>query len=67
MKMQEIKQMTDADLKERIEIAREELSKMRFNHSIAGLENPNELRLKRKDVARLLTEMNTRESQAKQG
>lgn len=67
MKMQEIKQMTDADLQERIQIAREQLGKIRFNHSIAGLENPNELSLKRKDVARLLTELNKRKSQVKQG
>jgi large subunit ribosomal protein L29 len=65
MKMEEIKQMSDADLQERIDITREELSKLRFNHSIAGLENTDQLRLKRKDVARLMTELNARK--AKQG
>lgn len=65
MKMEEIKQMSDADLRERIDITREELSKLRFNHSIAGLENTDQLRLKRKDVARLMTELNARN--AKQG
>lgn len=65
MKMEEIKQMSDADLQERLEIAREELGSMRFNHSIAGLEDTNVLKLKRRDVARLLTEMNARKANAK--
>lgn len=64
MKMEEIKQLSDADLTERIEIAREELAKMRFNHTIAGLEDANTLRIKRKDIARLLTELNARTKQA---
>lgn len=65
MKMEEIKQMSDADLQERLEIAREELGNMRFNHSIAGLEDTNVLQMKRKDVARILTEMSSRKANAK--
>ena len=55
MKMEEIKQMSDTYLLERLSEARQELSKMRFNHTIAGLENPNVLKEKRRNVARLLT------------
>lgn len=64
MKMEEIKQMSDTDLLERLGEARQELSKMRFNHTIAGLENPNILKEKRRNVARLLTEHNLRNKKA---
>jgi large subunit ribosomal protein L29 len=64
MKMEEIKQMSDADLVERLEIAKEELSKLRFNHTIAGLEDTNVLRQKRKDIARLATEHTARKQAA---
>jgi ribosomal protein L29 len=37
---------------------------MRFNHTIAGLENPNVLKEKRRNVARLLTEQNGRNKKA---
>ncbi|MCH2197677.1 MAG: 50S ribosomal protein L29 [Flavobacteriales bacterium] len=60
MKMEEIKQLSDLDLAERIQVAREELSKLRFNHSIAGLEDANILSSKKKDIARLLTELSAR-------
>ncbi len=64
MKMEEIKQMSDTDLLELLSEARQELSKMRFNHTIAGLENPNVLKEKRRNVARLLTEQNGRNKKA---
>lgn len=64
MKNQDLSQLSDSDLQERIEQVREELGKMRFTHTVAGLENPNVLRTKRKEVARLTTELNARLQQA---
>jgi large subunit ribosomal protein L29 len=64
MKMEEIKQLSDADLLERLGEARTELSNLRFNHTLAGLENPNVMKAKRRDVARLLTEYNSRNKKA---
>lgn len=64
MKKQEYNQLSEADLQERLQQSREELSKLRFNHSIAGLENPNVLRLKKKEIARLMTEMTQRKTKA---
>jgi large subunit ribosomal protein L29 len=58
--MNEIRQMSELDLNERIGVEREALAKLRFNHTIAGLETPTVLREKRKDIARLLTELNVR-------
>ena len=60
--MNEIRQMSDKDLSERLVVEREALSKLRFNHSIAGLESPNVLKNKKRDIARLLTEQNLRKN-----
>ncbi|MDG1262884.1 MAG: 50S ribosomal protein L29 [Flavobacteriales bacterium] len=64
MKMEEITQMSDTDLQERIATAQDELSKVRFNHTIAGLENPNVIREMKKDIARLMTELSARKQKA---
>ena len=60
IEMNEIRQMSDKDLSERLVLEREALSKLRFNHSVAGLESPNILKNKKRDIARLLTEQNLR-------
>ena len=44
IEMNEIRQMSDKDLAERLVAEREALSKLRFNHTIAGLESPNILK-----------------------
>ena len=62
IEMNEIKQMSDKDLSERLVVEREALSKLRFNHSIAGLESPNILKFKKRDIARLLIEQNLRKN-----
>ncbi|MBI49349.1 MAG: 50S ribosomal protein L29 [Crocinitomicaceae bacterium] len=62
MEMNEIRQMSDKDLSERLVVEREALSKLRFNHSVAGLESPNILKNKKRDIARLLTEQNLRKN-----
>ena len=46
IEMNEIRQMSDKDLAERLVAEREALSKLRFNHTIAGLESPNILKTK---------------------
>jgi large subunit ribosomal protein L29 len=56
----EIRQLSDADLNERIELERNALAKLRFNHTVAGLESPKAIANKKRDIARLLTELNTR-------
>ena len=56
----EIRQLSDADLNERIELERNALAKLRFNHTVAGLESPKAIVNKKRDIARLLTELNTR-------
>ena len=62
IEMNEIRKMSDKDLSERLVLEREALSKLRFNHSVAGLESPNILKNKKRDIARLLTEQNLRKN-----
>ena len=62
MKKQEsIKDMSTADLNDRLDQAREQLVKMRLNHTVSPLDNPMQIRATRKDIARYLTELRRRE------
>ena len=62
MKKQEaIREMSTADLNDRLEQAREQLVKMRLNHAVSPLDNPNQIRETRKNIARYLTELRRRE------
>jgi large subunit ribosomal protein L29 len=62
IEMNEIRQMSEKDLTERLVVEREALAKLKFNHSIAGLEEPTILNTKKRDIARLLTEQNVRKN-----
>ena len=58
----EIRQLSDKDLQERIDLERDALAKLRFNHTIAGLESPKALSEKKRAIARLMTEQNARKN-----
>ena len=60
MKSSEIRELSDSDLQEKLAAERESLAKINFTHSISSLENPMELRQRRKNIARLLTEAGAR-------
>jgi large subunit ribosomal protein L29 len=62
MKKQEaIREMSTPDLNDRLDQAREQLVKMRLNHAVSPLDNPNQIREMRKNIARYLTELRRRE------
>ncbi|MBQ6730090.1 MAG: 50S ribosomal protein L29 [Bacteroidales bacterium] len=62
MKKQEsIREMSTPDLNDRLDQAREQLVKMRLNHAVSPLDNPNQIRETRKNIARYLTELRRRE------
>jgi large subunit ribosomal protein L29 len=61
MKNSEIKELTTAEIVEKIMITREELIRMRLNHSVNPLENPMKIRFTRKNIARLNTELRKRQ------
>jgi large subunit ribosomal protein L29 len=61
MKNTEIRELTTEDLKERLEVERMALTKLKMSHAISPLENPMQIRASRKTIARLLTELRKRE------
>ena len=58
----EIRDMTDAEIRERIEEIQEEMFKLRFRSATQALENPTLLRTLRRDLARLKTIQTERDS-----
>ena len=61
MKMTEIKQRSDKDLRERIENEVAAYNTMKMNHAVSPLENPSQIKAARRDIARLKTELRSRE------
>lgn len=61
MKMNEIKDLADKDLREKVENAEAALSQMKLNHNITPLENPSQIKAARRDIARMKTELRMRE------
>ena len=60
-KKEAIREMSTPDLNDRLDQAREQLVKMRLNHAVSPLDNPNQIRATRKNIARYLTELRRRE------
>jgi large subunit ribosomal protein L29 len=60
MKASEIKNMSVEDIIAKVKEEKEALAKMKFNHGVAGTENPMQLREQRRNIARLLTELNAK-------
>ena len=60
MKAQEIKNLTVDELKGRIAEQKATLESLQFNHTVSPLDNPMVIRATRRDVARMLTELNNR-------
>ncbi|HNR54035.1 MAG: 50S ribosomal protein L29 [Flavobacteriales bacterium] len=60
-KRTELKDLTVVELKDKLQEERASLTKLRFAHTVSPIESPVQLRTKRKDVARILTELRQRE------
>ena len=56
-----LKDLSETDLKARIQEDELRLKKLEFAHAISPLENPMSIRALRKDIARLKTELHKRE------
>ena len=63
MKPAEIRDMTDGEIRERIEQLQEERFRLRFRSATQQLENPMLLRHIRRDISRLNTVLRERENQ----
>ena len=55
MKASEAREMSVADLKDRIEVERKNLESMKINHAISPLEDTSKIAKARKDIARMIT------------
>ena len=56
-----LKELSTAELKERLETERAQYQKMVLTHAVSPLENPNKINESRKNIARCLTELRARE------
>jgi large subunit ribosomal protein L29 len=64
MKQEVIRELSTPELMERLEEERIQLSRLKMNHAISPLENPNKIKAYRKTVARLTTEVTRRKNEA---
>ena len=63
MKASEVREMSIADLRERIEDEKAALDTMKINHTISPLEDTSKIRKARKDIARMMTILAEKEKQ----
>ncbi len=64
MKQEVIRELSTPELKERLDEERLQLSKLKMNHAVSPLENPNKIKAYRRTVARLVTELHRRNIEA---
>ena len=55
MKISEVREMSIADLQDRIGVEKANLDTMKINHAVSPLENTSEIRKTRRDIARMMT------------
>ena len=60
MKIKEVKELETKELVEKLENAQAALDTMKLNHQISPLENPSQIKAARRDIARMKTELNSR-------
>jgi len=60
MKTTEIKELTTKELVEKIDAEKNFLVRQELNHAVSPLENPLKIRATRRNIARMLTELNRR-------
>ena len=63
MKASEVREMSIADLRERIELEKANLDTMKINHTISPLEDTSKVSKTRKDIARMMTILAEKEKQ----
>ncbi|MFH0755950.1 MAG: 50S ribosomal protein L29 [Bacteroidota bacterium] len=61
MKSSEIKELAIKELEERLESEESMLVRMKMNHAVSPLDNPNKIVETRRNIARLKTEMRARQ------
>jgi large subunit ribosomal protein L29 len=61
MKQKVINELTTPEIREKLGTEKDQLVKMRLNHAISPLENPQKIKEQRRTIARLHTELRKRE------
>ncbi|MEZ5199529.1 MAG: 50S ribosomal protein L29 [Bacteroidales bacterium] len=61
MEQEVIKELSTPELIERLEDESKQLVKLKLNHAVSPLENPNKIKVYRKTIARIKTELRKRE------
>ncbi|MDC1028920.1 50S ribosomal protein L29 [Schleiferiaceae bacterium] len=63
MKYTEIKELATVELAERLAEEKANYMSMKLTHSLSPLENPMQIKVARKNIARLSTELSTRSTE----
>ena len=63
MKIAEVREMSIADLKDRIAAEKANLDSMKINHAISPIEDTSKIRKTRQDIARMITILAEKEKQ----
>ena len=61
MEQKVIREMTTGEIIERLDEEKRQITKLKLNHAVSPLENPNKIRAYRKTIARLQTELRYRD------
>jgi large subunit ribosomal protein L29 len=61
MKTREIKELSTKEIQERIDVEKEHLVRLKLNHAISPLDNPLQIKVVRRTLARLATVLRQRE------
>jgi len=61
MKQEVIRELSTKEILERLDEEKNQLTKLKLNHAVSPLENPNKINDYKKTIARLLTELKRRE------
>lgn len=60
MEQKVIRELTTSEIFERLDEEKKQLTKLKLNHAVSPLENPNKISAYRKTIARLQTELRSR-------
>lgn len=61
MNIAEVRELSDKDLADKLVTEKASLDQLVLNHSVTPLDNPAQIKVKRRDVARILTVLRQRE------
>ncbi len=64
MKQEVIRELSTKEIIERLEEERKQLVRLKLNHAVSPLENPNKIKDYKRTIARLITELKKRETEA---